>query len=187
MADKSIRLALHCLLGVLLLPMGCIPYVRQTQYYAFSGEPTQEGHADATRPVIQFGFNRESARQTYPFVQVLGEKGDFALSISLQGEGAKPYRALILRHLQIVAHGNTLFATTDSAFVQEVLPSTEAALYSKSYSRYYKSAFVIALDDTLTKPYLQIEYDLITQAGQRQRQQLRQAMDIIRRREFTGY
>lgn len=172
---------------MLLLTTGCIPYVHQTTYHAFSGEPTLAGHADPTRPVIQFGFNREFARKTYPFVQVLGEKGDFAFSISLQGEGAKPYRALILRNLRISADGKAVFGTRDSAFVKEVLQSAEGARYNKSYFKYYVSDFVIALDDTLINTSIQVEYDLVFQDGTRQRQQLHQIMQTDKRRGFTGY
>ena len=175
------------LVGMQALPMGCIPFIKQTSYMAFSGEPTAKGHADITRPVIQFGFDREFARRTYPFVQLLGEKGDFALSISLRGEGAKPYRALVLQHLQVVAHGKTLFATSDSAFVKEVFQSAEAALINKDDSKYYRSEYVIALDDTLKKPLLQVDYDLIRQDGKRQHKHLNQTMQLDRRREFTGY
>lgn len=184
---RNIRLAFLVLVGMQALPMGCIPYVKRTSYDAFSSEPTAKGHADITRPVIQFGFHRELINKTYPFVQVLGEKGDFALSIGLRGEGAKPYWALVLQHLQIVAHGKTLFATSDSAFVKEVFQSAEAALINKDDSKYYRSSYVIALDDTLKKPLLQVDYDLIRQDGKRQHEHLHQFMQLDRQRGFTGY
>ena len=168
------------LIGSIITSTGCLPYTNRTRYDAFNIMPTQTTTADSTQPIVVFSLNRELTSKVYPLVGYLGEKGDFALGVQLYGAGARPYQGLRLRRLQILSGGQVLFSTTDTAFVQAQPVQTPEHYY-------YKSAPVIALADSVIKPSIIADYDLITTDNRRVPQTLSSRWHMDRKRGFDGY
>lgn len=146
--------------------VGCVPITNRTSYHAFSVVPApgKSSAAITDVPIVSFGLTRQLTSKIYPFVDYLGEKGDFALSVYLHGIGAKPYQGLILRSAVIESGGRVHFEMRDSAFVRFKPPYKQYgvhALRNEAAGYFYESGYVVALPDSVKRPYLKAEYDLV--------------------------
>lgn len=184
---ESLAMSKGLLAVVTMSIAGCLPITNRTNYDAFSVLPAP-GTSSATItdvPIVSFGLYRQLTSKTYPFVSYLGEKGDFALSVFLNGVGAKPYRGLILKHAVIESGGRVHFETRDSAFVRFKPPYKQYGVHARhneEVNYFYQSDYTIALPDSVKRPYLRAEYDLVKQDNTRERQTLHTRFYIDRTR-----
>ncbi len=181
MRTAILKIPIGLLLWMLITNTGCIPYTNRTRYYASNIIATSVTTADTTQPIVAFGLNRQLTSKIYPFIGYLGEKGDFALSVQLYGAGARKYRALLLKSMQIESGGKVHFATTDSAFVQF------RSFREVDNNRHYTSEYVVALLDSVKKPFITAEYILVTHRGAREPYTLRRRLDMDGKRGLDGY
>ena len=170
-----------------MLGTGCLPVTNRTSYNSFSVLPAP-GKSSATItdvPIVSFGLYRRLTSKIYPFVGYMGEKGDFALGMHLHGVGARPYKGLTLRSAVIESGGKVYFETRDSAFVRYKPPYKEYGVYAhhnEEASYFCESDYTIALPDSVQRPYLRVEYDLVKQNNARERQTLHTRFYINRMR-----
>lgn len=166
---------------VLIAVPGCIPYTNRTSYNAFNVVPISTTVADSITPIVAFSLNRQLTSKVYPFVGYMGEKGDFSLGVQLYGNAASRYRALVLKSIQIESGGKMHFTSTDSGFVKF------QGFRATDNLRYYKSDYVIALNDTVKKATIKAEYDLVTHSNRREQYSLTSSWYMNRKRGLDGY
>jgi hypothetical protein len=162
---------------------GCLVYTNRVRYSARTDLPPVPSRPAVSPVSVIVHLTREPTSGVLPFVFTLGEKGDYSFSVQLHRPTLQPYQGSLIRAFSIASPTGVLFQSHDSTFVQYV-PATPYPGPSKShpdsFSRFYKSPYVIALADSSTRLTFTLDYILFTSDGKRESYHLEQPLRVER-------
>lgn len=171
------------LLLLLSLCSGCLVYTNRTSYFARTDVSLASTGATLSPVSISVHLQREPTAGVVPFAFTLREKGDYSFSVQFYQPKAQSYQGGVIQSFSIASPTEVLFQSHDSTFVhyvpQEPYPGP-AKPYPDSFSRFYKTPYVIALADSSNHLNFTLDYILFTIEGKRQAFHLEQPLRVDR-------